>query len=111
MRALVWAHWPWAAGYVLVMSLLAFALMGVDKRRAKRKGARRIPERTLFLTALLGGSLGAALACGPFGTRPGIGISNTDCPPLRSSRGHWRGGFWVDERPGGAPQRSPCFTA
>ena len=41
-----------------VMNLLAFALMGIDKRRA-RKGRWRIPERTLFLAALLGGSVGA----------------------------------------------------
>lgn len=40
------------------MNLLAFALMGIDKRRA-RKGRWRIPERTLFLAAFLGGSVGA----------------------------------------------------
>lgn len=41
-------------------SLLNFILMGVDKRKAK-KGARRIPEKTFFLIALLGGALGAIL--------------------------------------------------
>ena len=35
--------------------------MGIDKRKAKKKGARRIRERTLFLSALLGGGLGACL--------------------------------------------------
>ena len=40
------------------MNLLAFALMGFDKRRA-RKGLWRIPERPPFLAALLGGSVGA----------------------------------------------------
>ena len=49
------------AGYLLIMNIWAFALMGFDKRRAKQNGARRIRERTLFLSALLGGSAGAVL--------------------------------------------------
>lgn len=48
-------------GYLLAVNLWAFWLMGLDKGRAKRKGARRIRERTLFLSALLGGSPGAIL--------------------------------------------------
>jgi uncharacterized membrane protein YsdA (DUF1294 family) len=44
--------------YLLAVSLLAFALMGVDKARARR-GAWRIPEKVLFLSALAGGSVGA----------------------------------------------------
>ena len=45
-------------GWLAAVNLLAFALMGADKRRA-RKHLRRVPERTLFLSALLGGSVGA----------------------------------------------------
>lgn len=55
----------WAA-WLLGMSLLAFVLMGVDKGRSKRKGARRISERTLLLCALLGGSPGALLGMRAF---------------------------------------------
>lgn len=47
------------AGLWLGLSnLLAFALMGLDKRRA-RQGGRRIAELTFFSLALLGGSVGA----------------------------------------------------
>ncbi len=52
---------PLLAGYLLLINLWAFGLMGFDKSRARRRGARRIRERTLFLSALLGGGLGAVL--------------------------------------------------
>lgn len=42
------------------VNLNSFALMGIDKRRAG-KHWWRIPERTLFLAALLFGGLGAVL--------------------------------------------------
>ena len=45
-------------GYLLLMNLIAFVLMGLDKRRARRD-KWRISEKTLFLPAVLGGSLGA----------------------------------------------------
>ena len=41
------------------MNLIAFFTMGWDKRQARRPGARRVPEKRLFLLALLGGGLGA----------------------------------------------------
>lgn len=47
-------------GYLLFMNLTGFVLMGADKHKAK-KGAWRISERTLFLTAILGGSIGSIL--------------------------------------------------
>ncbi len=53
------------AGYLVIANLWAFGLMWFDKRRAKR-GGRRIRERTLFLSALLGGSLGAVLGMRAF---------------------------------------------
>ena len=45
--------------YLAAINLAAFFLMWLDKRRARRKGARRVRVRTLFLSALLGGSVGA----------------------------------------------------
>lgn len=44
--------------YLVMINAVAFMLMGFDKRRA-RKNAWRIPEKTLFGSALLGGSIGA----------------------------------------------------
>jgi len=46
--------------YYVLMSTLAFALYGVDKRRAAR-GAWRISEATLHTIELLGGWPGALL--------------------------------------------------
>ena len=46
--------------YLLLVNLIAFALMGIDKSKAKR-GAWRIPEKSLFLSAIIGGSIGAIL--------------------------------------------------
>lgn len=40
------------------VNVVAFAVYGADKRRAK-KGKRRVPEKTLFLLAAVGGSAGA----------------------------------------------------
>ena len=48
------------AVWLLAINLVTFAVYGADKRRAKR-GAWRVPEKTLFLLPLLGGSVGALL--------------------------------------------------
>lgn len=44
--------------YLIVLNLLGFLSMGIDKQKAK-KHRWRIPEKTLFLFALFGGCLGS----------------------------------------------------
>ena len=46
--------------YVLIINLLGFTSMGVDKYKA-RKHLWRIPEKVLFTIAILGGSIGSSL--------------------------------------------------
>ena len=45
--------WLWLA----VINLVAFLVMGIDKYKAARQ-KWRIPEKTLFLLAIIGGSVG-----------------------------------------------------
>ena len=53
MRIVFWA-------YLIAVNIVAIALMGADKRKAK-KHAWRISEKALFLSAAAGGSVGAIL--------------------------------------------------
>lgn len=46
--------------YLGVINVLSLILCGADKLKAK-KGWWRVPERTLFITAALGGSVGMLL--------------------------------------------------
>ena len=48
------------AVWLIAINVVTFAVYGIDKRRARR-GTWRVPEKTLFLLPLLGGSLGALL--------------------------------------------------
>ena len=52
--------------WVLCASLLDFALMGVDKWKA-RHNRWRVPERAFFCVALLGGTPGALLGMWRYG--------------------------------------------
>ena len=51
--------------YIIVINLIGFLMMGIDKKRAIR-GAFRITEASLFLAALLGGALGCTLGMNHF---------------------------------------------
>lgn len=43
--------------YLLIMNILGFAMMGIDKQKAKKQ-KWRLSERSLFLAGILGGSIG-----------------------------------------------------
>ena len=43
--------------YLIIINILGFLLMFIDKQKAK-KGAWRIPEKTLFIVTTLGGGIG-----------------------------------------------------
>ncbi|WP_172197343.1 DUF1294 domain-containing protein [Saccharibacillus qingshengii] len=49
------------AAWLLILNIGSYAVMASDKRRAK-KNARRVPERTLFIWAAVGGASGIWLA-------------------------------------------------
>jgi uncharacterized membrane protein YsdA (DUF1294 family) len=44
--------------YFIIINIVAFSLMGLDKQKAKKK-KWRTPESTLFLAAAAGGAVGA----------------------------------------------------
>lgn len=46
--------------YLLIVNILGFTMMGIDKQKAIKK-RWRIRESTLFLIALVGGSFGSIL--------------------------------------------------
>lgn len=52
--------WQAAVIYLLIINIVGFFAMWIDKSKAKR-GAWRIPENTLFTIALLGGSVGTII--------------------------------------------------
>jgi uncharacterized membrane protein YsdA (DUF1294 family) len=46
--------------YLIVINIVGFAVMGIDKHRA-RMNQWRVKEKTLFLIAIIGGSAGSIL--------------------------------------------------
>lgn len=46
--------------YFVIINIVGFAIMGIDKRKAIKR-TFRIPEATLFIVALIGGSIGSII--------------------------------------------------
>ena len=44
-------------GYLIVINLIGFAIMFIDKRKAQN-GSWRIPENTIFVVTAIGGGIG-----------------------------------------------------
>ena len=63
--AVIGSPWGLLAIWLIVINLVTFFVFGFDKLKAKYKEkhetARRVPEKTLFLLAALGGSVGALI--------------------------------------------------
>lgn len=63
--AVIGNPWGLLALWLVVINLVTFLVFGIDKWKAKRKmkheSTRRVPEKTLFLLSVLGGSVGALL--------------------------------------------------
>jgi len=61
----VGSPWGLLAVWLVIINLVTFLVFGLDKWKAKWKvtheATRRVPEKTLFLLAALGGSVGALL--------------------------------------------------
>ena len=63
--ALIGSPWSVLAVWLVIINVVTFLVYGLDKWKAKRKvrreQVRRVPEKTLFLLPLLGGSVGGIL--------------------------------------------------
>ena len=55
--SLLFDNMEYAILYVVIMNILGVTVMGIDKYKAQHK-LWRIPEKTLFLVSILGGSIG-----------------------------------------------------
>ena len=63
--------------YLALINIITFIVFGVDKYKA-RNHKWRVPEATLFLLALIGGSVGAILGMYTF-------RHNMGCPTIREA--------------------------
>ena len=65
IMTVIGSPWGLLAIWLVLINLVTFFVFGLDKLKAKRKvnkeSVRRVPEKTLFLLAIFGGSIGALL--------------------------------------------------
>ena len=72
--------------YLVLINIITFIVFGVDKYKA-RNHKWRVPEATLFLLAIIGGSIGAILGMYTFRHHTGcvtvesrVGLRGQGCP-------------------------------
>lgn len=97
MQELLAALSDWLGVYLLIVNVATIAVYGADKRRAKQR-RWRVPEKTLFLLAIVGGSVGPCWGCGPFTTRPDTGTSAMASRLFWWCSWRWRAGCGCAER-------------
>jgi uncharacterized membrane protein YsdA (DUF1294 family) len=57
--------WTLVLGWLIIAGLAGFILMGIDKKRAQKR-ERRVPERTFYELALMGGTFGVLVGAFAF---------------------------------------------
>lgn len=51
--------------YIIAINVIAFIVMGIDKHRAEKR-KWRVPEKNLWLLAIIGGSIGSIIGMKTF---------------------------------------------
>ena len=67
--------------YIVVINLIGFAVMYIDKQKAK-KGKWRIPEKTIFIITAIGGGIGTIAGMYKFRHKTQKGIFKIGLPFL-----------------------------
>ena len=67
--------------YLVVINLIGFAIMFIDKEKAKR-GSWRIPEKTIFIVTAIGGGIGTIAGMSKFRHKTKKGIFKYGLPFL-----------------------------
>ena len=72
---------PYFIGYLVIINLIGFFVMFLDKRKAK-KGSWRIPENTIFVITAIGGGIGTIAGMYKFRHKTKKGIFKYGLPFL-----------------------------